>query len=301
MKSLCESVVAVVVVALFLSGCQLKPTQIKQTSKISGELLVAHPDAPVELTEETIVVDTRSRFEYEMSHIPGALHIRWSDFVAKDDPPSVAIKKLALRGISENSHVVVVGQLPKGNGEDAHVAWWLYYLGLKNIQVANIDNFRSGLTNAEPPARQNQKPWAPKVNSKLIALRPEVLAVATQKVGQKKEVYLLDVRSRKEFFLKRGLGEGYVTPNIGATHIPWDEFYLHDGRVDIAMRRQLEAIGIDPSDRILIISNHGVRSSAVSFALISLGYKNVGNYLGGYDELLDFDKRKEPPERPPGK
>jgi len=102
------------------------------------------------------------------------------------------------------------------------------------------------------------------------------------------------VRTRKEYFLKKGLGEGYVTPDLSALHIPWTQFYTDDGRPNVEIRTQILALGWQPTDRIVVLSDHGVRSGAIAFILSKLGFTNVANYTGGYSELTTTPGPKAP-------
>ena len=49
-------------------------------------------------------------------------------------PPAV----LARAGIAPDSSVVVLGRGLQGEGEEGRIAWMLAYLGVPNIQFANI-------------------------------------------------------------------------------------------------------------------------------------------------------------------
>ena len=129
---------------------------------------------------------------------------------------------------------------------------------------------------------KNAKVWSPRPIIKLDVDREEVVGAVT---GRNKErIVLIDVRSKREYF-KKNLGDRYSEPNLQALNIPWKEFYTRSGRPNLAMKDQLVGVGIRPSDRILVISNKGVRSAAVNYALLTMGFKNAGNVSGGVKEL----------------
>ncbi|MGE0763036.1 MAG: sulfurtransferase [Bdellovibrionales bacterium] len=294
---------------LTLTACQMKPTKVTQTATYDSQFLLKQLAGPIKLDEKTIVIDTRPTFEYSLAHIPGAINLSWEDFAqpraavrgkVTADLPALT-KRLAILGLSPAMPVVVVGSGKAGAGEDGRVAWSLTHLGFYDVQLVSNDYFKSGMNNAEPPARPNAPEWTAKPRAELEAQKSEVQAVATavMKEGERKTSYLLDVRTRKEYFMKRGLGEGYVTPDLGALHIPWTEFYTQDGRPNAEIRNQILALGWQPSDRIVVISDHGVRSGAVAFILSRIGFTNVANYTGGYSELTL--KGKGPKLRPVGK
>lgn len=298
------------VVLVTIVGCQQAPTKITQATQLSGDLLLKNTSGPLQVDESTILVDTRAPFEYSVAHAPGAINFQWQDFASpKTTTPGKVTSdleglahRLALHGIAPDAKVVVMGSGKGGMGEEGRVAWSLVHMGVRDVQIASVGHFKTGMTNAEPAQRPNAPRWEPQVNSSMVADRSEVLAAATAKVteGEPPKARLLDVRSRKEYFLKAGVGQGYVFPDLRALHIPWEQFYNDQGRPDAAIKTRLEELGWGVNDRIIVISQKGVRSGAVAFALMSMGFKNVANFTGGYLELLSTQKRV-PKERPPGK
>jgi thiosulfate/3-mercaptopyruvate sulfurtransferase len=291
-------------------GCQLKPTKVTETAEIDKSILLKNATGPVRIDGFTVIIDARAPFEYSVAHVPGAVNLQWTDFAQKNEEVPGLVpadlgplaRRLALFGISPVSRVVVVGDGRGGHGEEGRVAWSLLQMGLRDVQTVSVDYFRSGLTNAEPPPRPNAKPWEPDPDAKMVADRREVLAIATAKVaeGQRSTVHLLDVRTRKEYFLKAGIGQGYAYPELRALHIPWEEFFTGDGRPNTEIKNQLLGMGWQPGDRIVVISHKGVRSAAAVFALMSMGFTNSANYAGGYSDLL-LAERKGPKLRPTGK
>jgi thiosulfate/3-mercaptopyruvate sulfurtransferase len=297
------------VVLIAAVGCQQAPTKISQTAEIDKNILLRNASGPVAIDDFTILIDARAPFEYSVAHVPGAINLQWQDFaqpnsglpgrVPSDLTPLA--QRLALFGISPTSKVIVMGNGRAGLGEEGRVAWSLVQMGIKNVQLIHVDYFRSGLTNAEPSPRANAKPWLPLPNKFMVADRKEVLNIATAKhvEGEPAREHLLDVRSRKEYFLKAGVGQGYVFPELRALHIPWEEFYTTDGRPNPQIRSQLQGLGWQQGDRIVVVSQKGVRSGAAAFSLMSMGFTNVANYTGGYTELLVTPKG--PKLRPLGK
>lgn len=299
------------VIVITALGCQQAPTKIRQTAVVEPNLLVRNAAGPVRIDAETILIDARLPFDYSMAHAPGAINLQWQDFAQPQaDVPghlprdlNALAQRLSLLGISPDSSIVVVGKGRGGLGEEGRVAWSLIFLGIKNVQTIGADYFRSGMTNAEPAPRPNGAIWRPMPDGKMVADRKEVLAIATAKkpASGPSSARLLDVRSRKEYFLKGGQDQDYVFPELGALHIPWEQFINEEGRPNSEMRAQLQSLGWHPADRIVVISTKGVRSGAVAFALMSLGFTNVANYTGGYTELMKMTKARGPKERPPGK
>jgi thiosulfate/3-mercaptopyruvate sulfurtransferase len=274
-----------------LSGCTLKPTKVYSTQDIDLQYMSQALNQPIEVTAETIILDARPPFEFAMYHHPQAVNIQWKDFTDSRGPyPGLLrqeldtqVRRLATLGVGPTTPILVVGQGGKGSGEEGRLAWTLFYLGLSKVQVADVDKIGARYTNITPPHKANVRPWEPELRGTTLADRKEVVAVATRK--QTGRVHIIDVRSKNEYFSKNTRLE-YQYPDLRAVHIEWSEFFNHQGRPNIAIRDQLKAIGIDIRDRVIVISNNGLRSGAVTFALLSMGYRNAANYAGGYSELL---------------
>jgi len=285
-------------VVAFAVGCQHSPTRVTETREVDVSLLVQNTEGPVTVTEKTVIVDARTAFDYSLAHIPSSVHIQWQDLRSSD--LRALGRRLALKGIDRSSQVLVVGNGKLGRGEEGRVAWTLLFLGLNDVQVASVRGFK-----VEHPLDSNKllpnKPiWTPELRTQILSDKAEGLKLGTATVSEvgRPPGFILDVRSRKEYFAKRGLGEGYKTPDLRAVHVPWTEFFDDEGRPNLGLREKLQGIGIGLSDRVVVISEQGVRSGAATFALLSLGFAKAANYDGGWSDLLtkktSKDRRKNP-------
>lgn len=291
-----------VLVGLSHLACQMKPTKIREQAEPNWSILLKNATEPIQLDERTVLVDARAAFDYSLSHIPSAINLPWEEFaqpksrtqgLVTADIPGL-VKRLALKGLSPELRVVVVGNGQKGKGEEGRVAWSLVQLGFRDVQIANVEQFHFGWTQVEAPPRENRPEWNAEVREGLVASKAEIMRIATQKIapGERISARILDVRSRQEYFAKTPMGEGYITPELNAIHIPWEQFITHEGRPNRGMKNQLLSMGWQPNDRIVVISNKGLRSGAVAFALMSIGFRNVANATGGYIELTTAKRKK---------
>ena len=278
-------------VALVLASCAQSPTKTYNKNEINKSILANGLQKPIQINDKTVILDAREPFEFAIAHLPRSVNLQWQDFSDVRGPLPGRLKsdvkesarRLSLLGVSPESQVVVVGNGVAGNGQEGRLAWTLLYLGLENVQTAQIDSLDLSYTNLVEPPRENAKPWEPKVVSSLVASRNEVIKIATAKFDGKS--FIIDVRSRAEYFSKnRDLQ--YEAPDLRALHIEWKEFYNSQGRPNLAIQQQLMAVGVQKDSRIIVISNNGLRSGAVAYALLAQGYQNVSNFAGGYSELL---------------
>lgn len=274
-------------------GCAPKPTKVYESKQGFSRLIQEKTRQPLKVTEETVVVDARTRFDFTMAHYPGSSHLLWESFAqTKGRFPGRLIedlesarKRLQIKGLHPKKPIVIIGYGNKGKGEAGRLAWTLFYLGFEDVQIVGDMVLRpsSNIVNSKP--EPNAKPWKLKTRPQLISSKKQVLEAVTQKQAGPRKVFLFDVRSKDEYFSKEGLGKPYTLPDLGAIHVEWKEFFREDGRPNVRMKKQLRGLGIKDDSRIIVLSNQGVRSAAATAALVSLGYKNASNFVDGLSSL----------------
>ncbi|MCM2282858.1 MAG: rhodanese-like domain-containing protein [Bdellovibrionaceae bacterium] len=293
-----------------LAACASQPTRVGENE--SRQLQPA-TNVPVEvkLDEWTVVLDARPAFDFTLSHIPRAIPIQWSDFTQNEDAARGVLQKdlfalarrLARIGISPDSKVVVVGRGIGGEGEEGRVAWTLAYLGVKDVTAVPLSYFKGPLTSqvGTPPAPVPI--WKPAPVDDLLVTREELTnAIAKGGVHRPipyknggpavRQYKIIDVRSPREYVGKEGLALKRPVPNMDAINISWNEFFDASGRPQPRMLQQLRELGFGEQDRVIVLSERGLRSAAVTMALRDLGIKNVGNSAGGLRELMASTNRK---------
>lgn len=273
-----------------LSGCVAQPTKISETQKREFDLLVDKSSRPIELTDQTVILDARSSFDYGLNRITNSIHFPWDNLaettlsgeVMKD--ARKAALRLSLNGIEPHTPVVVVGYGTRGDGADGRLAWSLLYMGVQDVQMTVIETFRKNLTpNASAPAK-NVAVWPVNPRENMQVGKTDFVKLSQDPKGRlESRTWIIDVRTDKEYFNKAGSGNA---PDINAINVPWAEFYNAKGRPDVKVKARLEAVGILPSDRVILISNKGVRSGAAAYALLALGFTRVQNFTSGWNSLL---------------
>ena len=310
--------------AIFNFGCQTKPTVARETVSRSfggSQALLG----PIALSEDVVIVDTRSSFDFLMARIPRSVSVNWSDYSEREPSQRgwpqkdlfAAARRLARMGIAPDSKVVVLGQGLAGEGEEGRVAWFLAYLGIEDIRFGRFGSVKSRLTTEalpestkplfederiessrslqppEPPA--TGKPiWKPQVVSSLIVTREELRGAVSNNAmknpwafsGRTKLYRILDVRPAKEYLGQRGGMRSKSTPNFNAVNVPWKEFFTPDFRPLKETGDRLGAIHVAPEHRVIVIDNDGVSACAVTMALRAFGYSDAGCYAGGFNDLL---------------
>ncbi|MBX7231649.1 MAG: hypothetical protein K1X29_06140 [Bdellovibrionales bacterium] len=274
-----------------LVGCQLSPTKGREVSAFDSSLLLKNASSKLQVDSQTVIVDVRSAFEFSLSHLPGAINFRWEDFADVTGPFKGHVtrdiasitRRLALSGIGPETRVLVVGKGRSGKGEEGRVAWSLLQLGVKNVQTATLGAFKLGFQLNETELRPRVSPWKAQVISFLEISKAGLFKIQKEE-GRKTR--WLDVRSEKEYLKEDPRRLGHELSQLEIINIPWDQFYNEEGRPDLTLRKRLRQMGWSWSDQIIVVSHHGIRSGAVAFALLTLGFTSTVHFSGGYQELF---------------
>lgn len=278
-----------------LFGCQVAPpTKVAETRQRPFAQVTEKAQRPLEINDLTVVLDTRASFDFGLNHVINSYNFPWAGLAEKEatgellrDPRQAALR-LSLLGINPQTPVVIVGPGPRaGKGEEGRLAWNLLYLGVQDVQVSAIEPLRKSMTQQSSPPAQNTPLWKANPREELQIGKAEFINWATKpKERMEKRVHIIDVRSDKEYLNKPDALAGKAPlPDLTAINIEWSQFYTPQGRPDIRFKDKLLALGIRPEDRIILISNRGVRSAAAAYALLALGYERVQNFTGGWNSL----------------
>lgn len=287
-----------------LWGCQTKPTKVSDRTLVPSRKMLAQKEElqEISLNASTVVLDTRSFMDYSSSHVPESYHLPLESLFSRERGEKLnsdkLARRLALLGVDQNSQVLVIGYGREGKGEEGFLAWCLNYVGVTGVQVSKIDSLDARLTHLESMPARNVPFWSPRESKVLLADRKELeelVARGGHIPEGKKSVRstLLDVRTEKEFFNLAGSFTKDPIPNLGAVNIPWQEFFTPEGRVNFALKERLTQLGWKFNDRIVVISEKGQRSGAVTFALQAMGFSRAANYLGGLSEFMNERRRND--------
>lgn len=276
---------------LFLASCQNAPTKMYQQVPTASK----EASRALAITDRSVIVDARPAFEYSVSHLNGSINLRPEDFTQREAPFRGLLeldlfqltRYLGRLGIGPDTPVVVVGRGTQGSGEEGRVAWTLRYLGVKQVEFAAMDHFSLPLTSAEAPPKTPVTIWKPEEDESLQISKEDFLALLQAPRTSADAPVVIDVRSGAEYLNKANSGSvPKKSPDLGAINIPWTEFLNQAGRPQEAVKSRLEAVGITSERPVILISNKGVRSAAVTMVLRELGYSKATNFSGGYQQLL---------------
>ncbi len=258
---------------------------------VSTQWVAEHTDDPkVRLVE--VDVDTSA---YDKGHIKNAVGWNWTtqlqDNVRRDLLGQRQIEELLGKsGISNDTTVVLYGD--NNNWFAAYALWQLKYFGHKDVRLMNGGRKKWELEGrpftTEVPKITPTTYRAAVPDESVRARREQIFQVL-----EKKNAYLVDVRSPDEFTGKviapPGMTEtaqrgGHIP---GAVNIPWSKAANDDGtfRSYDELVKLYEAQGVRPDKEVVAYCRIGERSSHTWFVLkYLLGFDRVRNYDGSWTE-----------------
>ena len=234
------------------------------------------------------IVDLRSAEAYRQGHIPGAVHLSWK---ALKDPgnevyvvPADALATLmGERGIG--NEMTVVGYDDEGGLSAARLWWVLDYYGHPKAKVLN------GGWNKWVKEKHPVTPDVPTPQPAPFAVRagPNKICLVDELLGDLKrpKVVIVDARSASEYsgFDVRAKRGGHIP---GAVNIDWTRNITNDDvktfKPAAELQKMYEAAGVTKDKQIITHCHTGVRASHALFTLRLIGYHEVRNYDGSWQE-----------------
>jgi thiosulfate/3-mercaptopyruvate sulfurtransferase len=234
-----------------------------------------------------------ARDEYEEAHVPGAVYVDWTrDIINPDDPvpaqvapPERFAALMGSLGIGDGTHVVVYDH---AGGQFATRLWWaLTYYGHGRVSVLD-GGWKKWTVEGRPITPEVPDPapatFTPRPRPELRTEAEEVLAAS-----RGGSAFILDARDEGQYTGAVARGEGRAGRIPGAEHLHADTLLdpksgtFHSER---ELDEKLREAGV-PEDRdepVVAYCNGGVAATVPLFALHRLGYRNLTNYDGSWNE-----------------
>jgi thiosulfate/3-mercaptopyruvate sulfurtransferase len=235
-----------------------------------------------------------AREEYLAGHIPGAVYINWTtDITDPDDrvpaqiaPPARFAEAMADRGIGDGTTVVAVDH---AGGQFATRLWWaLSYYGHDDVAVLDggwnrwVDEGRE-VESGE--VTQTRAEFTPRTRPRLRVTAEDVLALLKQ---PDRELALVDARDPGQYTgaRRRGSRGGHIP---SAINVPREVFFAPEGGFLPLeeIRRRVEELGLTADRPTVAYCNGGVAATVVLFNLARLGFRDLANYDGSWNEWGD--------------
>ena len=278
------------IILCFVKGCMI-------TDPFTG-LLVSGDELATQLdTSGVVIIDARSA-GYESGHIPGAISLKWGDYVndAKNLKPLSDLEvQLGAAGLSKDMVFVIYDDTTASWGAAGRVFWMLEYLGCTNAHILN-----GGWDKWVADGRATETAVNTLPPSIFIAEVKEDILVDKNYIQSRMsddDFIIIDSRTDEEFngWVLYGETRGGHIP--GVVQIPYAWFFKEDKTIlDYQdLKNMLESRGITTDKEITSYCTAGIRSGFVYFILRLLGYTKCSNYDGSMyewstDSLLPMEK-----------
>jgi thiosulfate/3-mercaptopyruvate sulfurtransferase len=234
-----------------------------------------------------------AREEYDEAHVPGAVYVDWTRDITDPDDPVPAQVALPERfaalmgslGIGDETRVVIYDH---AGGQFATRLWWALTLyGHDRVSVLD-GGWEKWTAEGRPTTAEVPEPepatFTPRPRPGWRADSEALLAAS-----ENGEAFVLDTRDEGQYTGAVARGEGRAGHIPGAAHLHADSLLDPESgtfRSDEDLARRLREAGV-PEDRdepIVAYCNGGVAATVPLFALHRLGYKNLANYDGSWNE-----------------
>jgi thiosulfate/3-mercaptopyruvate sulfurtransferase len=188
-------------------------------------------------------------------------------------------------GIGDDTHVVVYDH---AGGQFATRLWWaLTYYGHDKVSVLD-GGWKKWTAEGRPTTselpRTEPAAFTPRPKEGWRKEADEVLAASEQG-----DTFILDARDEGQYTGAIARGEGRPGRVPGAAHLHADSLFDPEGgtfRPDAELAEKLRQAGV-PEDRdepVVAYCNGGVAATVPLFVLHRLGYRNLANYDGSWNE-----------------
>ncbi|MGB3635378.1 MAG: sulfurtransferase [Rubrobacteraceae bacterium] len=234
-----------------------------------------------------------AREEYDEAHIPGAVFVDWTrDIVDPEDPvpaqvapPDRFAALMESLGIGDDTHIVAYDHT---GGQFATRLWWaLTYYGHEKVSVLDGGWKKwtaEGLPITDEVPRPEPTTFTPRPQPGWRKDAEDVFAAS-----RKGETIILDARDRGQYTgeVVREEGRGGHVP--GAEHLHADSLFDPESGTflpeeELAQRLREAGVPENREEPVVAYCNGGVAATVPLFALYRLGYRNISNYDGSWNE-----------------
>ena len=244
-----------------------------------------------------IIVDTSDHTQHLRFHIPGAVHIDYSEITYKPRRSKISIqvpndyfvKLLGQRGISHDKHIIVYDDM--GGLNAGRLFWQLEQIGHKKVSVLN-----GGLVKWILEGKTiTNKVLKPKNVLYQLNAKNAVNNLATLNTIESSKALLIDARTKDEYV---GYPKYPRTGHIpGAIHWDWQSNVDFENAFMIKKPEQVKSeqkhikLG-DKNQEVITYCRSGHRAAQTYLTLRSMGFNKVKLYDGS---MAEYSMNKKAP------
>ena len=234
-----------------------------------------------------------AREEYDEAHVPGAVYVDWTSDITDPEapvpaqvaPPERFAALMGSLGVGDGTRVVVYDH---AGGQFGTRLWWALNLyGHDRVSVLD-GGWKKWTAEGRPTSDEVPEP-EPAAFTPRLRQGWRTDAEALLAASESGEAFVLDARDEGQYTGAVARGEGRAGRIPGAVHLHAEGLFDPESGTflpDEELARKVREAGV-PEDReepIVAYCNGGVAATVPLFALHRLGYKNLANYDGSWNE-----------------
>ncbi len=288
-------------IILIAHGCQEQDTTFPDYDYPNAHLLVSPESLEARLHQSDVaIVDTRTT-GYDAAHIPGAINLKWSDFLDQDkNLKSIELLEadLSKAGLHRDMTIILYDRTRTSWGAVGRMFWMLEYLGCNDVHILNggLDFWiQSGRDTESEPSTLPPAVFTASTQNTLLATKQHL-----NNRMKDSDFVIIDARTDEEYNGWQMYGEARGGHISGAVQIPFERFFSTQNDM-LLDRNEIESIlhsqGITTDKEVTTYCTAGIRSGYVYFILRLMGYSRCSNYDGSIlewaeDQTLPMSKLK---------
>lgn len=271
---------------LLMIGCTSTETRVREEFEIPAwqiQKIKELAKKPV-LAKDSIYLDARPFFLYQLSHIEKAYHMNPEDFFNQNSSTGDVkfttkhyfnARRFSRYGIAQYTPVITIGRGIDGDGEEWLLALYLEYLGVENVTAINPSGMSFKEGNVIPVLPKSEKTWKPKLAENLILDDQILNSIRKKKDLTSENTLIVDTRKPQDY-LNSNLPR---LSDIARVNIPWREFLDANSRPNPKIFDSLVNAGLHPSKRIICYGAKPGHAAVACMVLREMGFSNAGIYL----------------------
>ena len=261
-----------------VSSAKLSPSQKEFPN---AKLLVSADSVQANIGKKNFVIIDARTSGYEVSHIPGAINIKFSDYYNPGTgllPVTELNSKLSAAGLKRNTTYVIYDNTTESWGAAGRIFWMLEYLGCSDVHILDGGWDKWIADGRTIESTINSLP-ASKFKASLKASKKATKEKIKKMLGTK-NFAIIDSRTDEEYNGWQLYGEARGGHIPGAIQIPYAWFFNSDKTVlsYSSLKNMFESRGITKKKEVTAYCTVGIRSGFVYFLLRLMGYSKASNY-----------------------
>ncbi len=247
----------------------------------NAKLLVSADSVQKSIGAKNLVIIDARTSGYETSHIPGAINLKYGDYLTggtglKD--LATLQSQLGAAGLKRNLKMVIYDNTTASFGAAGRVFWMLEYLGCNDVHILD-GGWDKWTADARPTETGINTLSASIFKAAVKASRKATKEHIADRLNAK-NFAVIDTRTDEEFMGWQLYGEARGGHVPGAVQIPYAWYFNSDKTVlDYKdLKTMFTSRGIAKNKEVTAYCTLGIRSGFAYFLLRLMGYPQASNY-----------------------